>query len=165
LLPTAHIFATLILWWILRRFLPIDNAMSLAVMIVCGVCPDLDVIYDVSHRRLITHTFTFWIGVSVLLSIFSPTLAIIAFASASIHLTMDMLDYKIRPFYPIIKRWMGLNFVDKYHKREKDTLIQDALFYLKTPPVIVVEAIIDIIGLIILVKSFGILYKVLVSGF
>jgi len=161
MLPTAHAFITLILWWFLKSFFNV-NDFYLIPMIIFGVMIDADVIYDKMHRGLITHTFTFWIPICFLLALYSPLLGFIAFLSVTVHLLMDMIDYKIRPFYPILDKWVGLGLVNKYHER-RDTLLGNLLLNLKTPPVLVIELIIDIIGFLVFIVSFETILSIIMN--
>lgn len=140
--------------------LPLDAHCFIALF-VGGVLIDLDALCLKEHRKSITHTFIFWGLLSMLLSVFLQLVSLMLFLAAVVHILMDMLDYQVRPFYPILNRWIGLNLVGKRFALKEESLLNYAIANLKTPEILLIELILDILGIIVILISCRQLIKIL----
>lgn len=106
MLPTAHLFLSLIFWKIMSIYFNADT-ISLLLVIMFGVLIDGDaVLLGSSHRDSPIHSIIPW-------GFLIPTLYLLDISyfwtpiAALLHLFLDALDWGIYAFYPLSKRIYG----------------------------------------------------------
>ena len=156
MLPTIHLSATFILWFLLQ-FLGIKAPFLFISMLVSGVLIDVDILIVHPHRLSIMHTPFFWIIISLILVFISPIHSLSVFLASQTHLLFDMVDGEIMLFYPIKKKMYGANIIVKRYGLDpyKNKPIDFAQKILKTPEIIVSELFIDSIALFLFIYVFN----------
>jgi len=154
MLPTAHLAATYILWWILGGYFGHDTT-SLVLAILFGVFIDGDaILLGSKHRVSILHSIVPWPVVVAILYIagtpyyWTPICAII-------HILMDSLDWGVYAFYPISSRIYGLRIIGKNSRLipGKNRIVDFTKEYLSNKLFLALEIIFGITALVLFLGS------------
>lgn len=155
MLPHTHFFASLIVWYALKSSFG-GGLAELAATLVSGVLVDLDGLVIRDHRRAVTHTLTFWLCLSLPLSLLEWRLAVYLLAGAVSHIVLDMIDFSVRPLYPLSDVWVGLNLTQRrfpYLNPREHSHLEFALCVLRTPEVVALDVAISLLGVFLLVAE------------
>ncbi len=151
MLPSAHFFMVIIIWYVFY-VLKIHIKMMFLVMLISGFLIDLDILFTREHRRSPFHNFLFWAIISIFLSFTSLMYSLSLIASFTVHIILDSIDWGVYPFYPISKKSLGLRILAKKTNLDpqKESIITFIKANLSDKRIMLLEITIDAIGLVIL---------------
>lgn len=154
MLPTAHFFSGLILYFILLIFdlLP-NNFFFFILIVICAMIPDVDNLFCSLHRNMFTHTPFFWVLITILLAIINANLWLVIFPF-SIHLFLDTLDYGLMIFFPLSKKKYGLGILGKGSGNKSKSDFDYFKVYIKNKKMIFFEILLFSLSIILLVVFF-----------
>ncbi len=144
MLPSAHFFSTMILYLVMENFFPLPPN-SLLIMLILGIGIDGDILIKEAHRKLPTHSiFLLLIAFPVLL--FGKWYFFITFATISLHLLLDSLDWEFYPLYPFSKKTIGLSILQKNSniEPEENTILDFIKKYISNRKILLLEIILAI---------------------
>lgn len=152
--PSAHFFSTIILYLLVGNFVSLPP-YSLVIMVMVGVGIDGDIFLKEAHRKLITHSiFLFLIAIPFIF--LEIRYFLLVFATISIHLILDSLDWELYPLYPLSKKSFGINMLqeDNDLEPEKNSIIDFVKYYFSDKKILILETFLASVTILLWIISF-----------